>query len=161
MGRNLAVCRVYYRGGVDVIKKCEYCGKEFEIVGDTPNHRRTKYCSVKCRTTVTNQKKAKPRQYHNLICVTCDRPFLSNRRDRVCCSPECSAKHTKYLNRERFRRKYWDEGKRAEYAKKEAPKRKVVTPAHEIEAEARKRGMNYGMYMALLQMEKERESRKK
>lgn len=144
-----------------MIKKCECCGKEFEVLEDTANHRRTKYCSAKCRITATNQKRAKPKNYYNLICETCGRPFLSNRSDRVCCSPECSEKHTRYLNRERFRKKHWDENKRAEYAKREAPKRKVVTPAHQIEAEARKRGMNYGMYYAMLQMEKERAERER
>jgi hypothetical protein len=142
-------------------KVCEFCGKPFEIVGDTSNNRRTKYCSAECKKMVAKEQSKKPKKYYNLICATCDKPFLSNRRDRVCCSPVCRVEHDKKMNRERFRRKHWSAEKRAEMSKKEVPAKRFVATLQEIDAEARKRGMSYGKYMALLQMEKERAERER
>lgn len=144
-----------------MIKICEFCGNEFEIIGDTPNNRRRKYCSDNCKKLVANQQKRKGR--HNLVCSVCGKIFLSDRRDRVCCSVECGHERNKQLAKELFKKAYWDNKKEQEEAKViyERPKRKKVTPAHEIEAEARKVGMNYGQYYALMLQKQEIEERER
>lgn len=144
-----------------MIKICEFCGNEFEIIGDTPNHRRAKYCSDECRKLVVKQQKKKG--YHNLVCSVCGKIFLSDRRDRVCCSVECGHERNKILAKERFKRQYYENKAEKEEAKVVyvPPKRKKVTPAHEIEAEARKHGMNYGQYYALMLQKQEIEERER
>lgn len=144
-----------------MIKMCEFCGNLFEIVGDTPNHRRAKYCSDECKKLVVKQQKKKG--YQNLVCQVCGKIFLSDRRDRVCCSVECGHERNKQLAKERFKNAYWDKKKEKEEAKViyEPPKRKKLPPAWEIEAEARKHGMNYGQYYALMLQKQEIEERER
>ena len=144
-----------------MIKICVICDCEFATSGDTPNEKRKKYCSDACRKEAV--KRQKKRGYHNLICVVCGKVFLSDRRDRVCCSVECSHERNKITARERFKRKYYEEKAEREEAKVvyAPPKRRKIASLQEIDAEARKRGMSYGRYMALLQMEKERAERER
>ena len=74
------------------------------------------------------------------------------------CSLECKHERNNQLARERNQRAKNIEEK---FLQKSKPKPKEVTPAHEIERKARELGMNYGMYSAMLQMEKERQGRKR
>ena len=144
-----------------MIKICVVCDCAFETNGDTPNEKRKKYCSDACRKEAVKQQKK--RGYHNLVCSVCGKIFLSDRRDRVCCSVECGHERNKILARERFKKQYYEEKAEREEARViyEPPRRKVVTPAHEIEAEARKVGMNYGQYYALMLQKQEIEERER
>ena len=90
-----------------MIKICVVCDCAFETNGDTPNEKRKKYCSDACRKEAVKQQKK--RGYHNLVCSVCGKIFLSDRRDRVCCSVECVHERNKILARERFKRQYYEE----------------------------------------------------
>lgn len=138
-----------------MIKVCAYCSGKFEVEDGKSNTDRRIYCSYECRYKGQNRKK-KPKPMKNLICSVCGKPYLTNRSDSMTCSPECRYERDKQLARERNRMEREIEKKFLNDVRKSRPKPKKVTPAHEIEAEARKRGMNYGMYYALLQMEKEK-----
>ncbi len=147
-----------------MVKKCEFCGKEFEIIGDTPNERRRKYCDEKCRIKANNNKTNGKRMrvpLKNFVCSVCGKSYLTNRSVSMTCSPECRHERDKQLARERHNTSVMLEKQFLEDVKRERQKTKKVTPAHEIEAKARKCGMNYGMYYALLQMEKERAERER
>lgn len=134
-------------------KVCIECGKEFEPSGNNPNH--MIYCSVKCgkryrhRTAVTAR-------LHKVICSECGVEFETPKTNKKCCGPECVYKRQLRLEKEKIaegKKKRKSEKRRAdELLKAKTPKEE----AWEIEAEARKRGMNYGMYYAMLQMQKER-----
>ena len=143
-----------------MIKICAFCNEKFEVDDGKSNTARIIYCSYECRYKGSNRKK-KPKPMKNLVCAVCGNVFLSERKDRMTCSHECRHERDKQLARERHKREKQVEEKFLDDYQKSKPKPKEVTPAHEIEAEARKRGMNYGMYYAMLQMEKERERRKK
>ena len=113
-----------------MVKVCLECGKEFKPGGTNPNH--AIYCSVYCGTV-----------------------FETTRSNQVCCGPECVKERGRRRSRENgkmYRVKYKEE-------KNKAKAKSTKEEAWEIEAEARKRGMNYGMYYAMLQMEKERAKR--
>lgn len=138
-----------------MIKVCAYCSGKFEVEDGKSNTYRIIYCSYECRYKAQNKKK-KPKPMKNLICSVCGNVFLSERKDRMTCSLECRHERSNQLARERNQRAKQAEEKFLDDYQKSKPKPKEVTPAWQIEAEARKRGMNYGMYYALLQMEKEK-----
>jgi DNA-directed RNA polymerase subunit RPC12/RpoP len=144
-------------------KICVFCGKEFETTGNKGNVARKIYCSYECRYKGNNGRN-KRHKYHNFICSICGRVYLSNRKDSITCSPECRYERNKQLARERNQRaKQVEEHFLKEYQESK-PKKKEVPPGWEIEAEARKHGMNYGQYYALMlqkQEIEERERRKK
>ena len=132
-------------------KVCLECGKEFTPGGTNPNH--AIYCSVYCGKKHRRKMKDAER-LHTVICSECGTVFETTRSNQVCCGPECV--------KERGRRRSRENGKMYRVKYKEEKMAKEKTPkeeAWEIEAEARKRGMNYGMYYAMLQMEKERAKR--
>lgn len=141
-----------------MIKVCAYCSGKFEVEDGKSNTDRRIYCSYECRYKENNlrERKKKLVPLKNFICSVCGKPYLTNRKDSMTCSPECRYERNKQLARERNHREKEVSEKFLDDYKKSKPKPKEVTPAHEIEAEARKRGMNYGMYYALLQMEKEK-----
>ena len=143
-----------------MIKVCAYCSGKFEVEDGKSNTARIIYCSYECRYKGQNRKK-KPKPMKNIVCSVCGNVFLSERKDRMTCSFECRHERDKQLARERNQRAKKIEEKFLDDYQKSKPKPKEVTPAHEIEAEARKRGMSYGMYAAILQMEKERKERKR
>lgn len=146
-----------------MIKKCACCGKDFEVADGKSNTARIIYCSYECRYKSQNRKK-KPVPMKNLVCSVCGNVFLSERKDRMTCSLECRHERGKQLARERNQRAKKIEDKFLDDYQKSKPKPKEVTPAWQIEAEARKLGMNYGQYYALMLQKKEiaeRERRKK
>lgn len=136
-----------------MIKHCLECGKEFEVLGTEYNQNHAIYCSVDCGKK--HRRKAKDEErLHKVICSECGTEFETTRANKSCCGPECVYKRQLRRSRENgkmYRVKY----KEAKEQKKKTPKEE----AWEIEAEARKVGMNYGMYYALKQMERERANR--
>lgn len=142
---------------------CEYCGCEFEVEEHTRNSGRKRFCSYECRYKAGNERVKRGIKYHNMICLTCGKPYIATRLDSVSCSLECRHKRNQQLAKERYQRANWEEKRFREEAKKcKLPQRpKTVTPAHEIEAEARKRGMNYGQYYALMLQKQEIEERER
>lgn len=147
-----------------MIKICEFCGNEFEIIGDTPNNRRKKYCTKACCIKANNKKTNAKRNLvpmKNFICSVCGKPYITNRSDSMTCSRECRYERDKKLARERYRREIGISNKFLEDYKEERQKAKKVPPAHEIEAEARKHGMNYGQYYALMLQKQEIEERER
>lgn len=145
-----------------MIKKCEWCGKEFEIIGDTPNNRRRKYCEKACCIMANNKKTNGKRELVPLkqfFCSVCNKPYTTNRSDSKTCSLECRHERDKMLARRRYHLEVGISNKFLEEYKTEKKKATKVPPAWQIEAEARKVGMNYGQYYAMLQMQKERAER--
>lgn len=135
------------------VKVCLECGKEFEVFGTEYRQNHALYCSVECGKKY-RRKASDAERLHTVICSECGTEFETMRANRTCCSEECM--------KERGRRRSRENGKMYRVKYKEAKEPKKKTPkeeAWEIEAEARKVGMNYGMYYALKQMEKERANR--
>lgn len=145
-----------------MIKICEFCGSDFEVIGDTPNHRRKKYCSKKCCTKANDRKKNGKSELvpiKQFFCSICGKPYTTNRSDSKTCSLECRHERDKMLARRRYHLEVGISNKFLEDYKTEKKKATKIPLAWQIEAEARKHGMNYGMYYALKQMEKERANR--
>lgn len=147
-----------------MIKKCEFCGSDFEFIGDTPNHRRKKYCSKECCIKSNNKKtngKRKLVPLKQFFCSVCNKPYTTNRSDSKTCSLECRHERDKMLARRRYHLEVGISNKFLEEYKTEKKKAIKVPPAHEIEAEARKHGMNYGQYYALMLQKQEIEERER
>lgn len=147
-----------------MIKKCEWCGKEFEIIGDTPSNRRRKYCEKACSIMANNKKTNGMRELVPLkqfFCSVCGKPYITNRSDSKTCSLECRHERDKMLARRRYHLEVGISNKFLEEYKTEKKKATKVPPAHEIEAEARKHGMNYGQYYALMLQKQEIEERER
>ena len=136
-----------------MVKVCLECGKEFEVVGTEYNQKHALYCSAECGNKYRRKAKDAER-LHKVICAECGTEFETKRINQVCCGPECV--------KERNRRRSREVGAMYRVKYKEAKKKKEVdVPLHNFEEEARKRGLSYGVYYAMLQMEKEREERLK
>ena len=137
-----------------MVKNCLECGKEFVTGESEYSKQHMIYCSEECGNKYRRKVKDAER-LHKVICSECGVEFETTRANKVCCGPECV--------KERNRRRSREVGENYRIKYREAKKdKKVKTPkeeAWEIEAEARKVGMNYGMYYALKQMEKERANR--
>lgn len=141
-------------------KICVQCGNEFEVEDGKSNSARTIYCSYECRYKGNNGRNKRHKLY-NFVCAVCGNVYLSNRRDSVTCSPECRYERDKQLARERNQRaKQAEEHFLKEYQESK-PKNKEVPPGWQIEAEARKVGMNYGQYYALMLQKQEIEERER
>lgn len=136
-----------------MVKVCLHCGKEFEVVGTEYNQKHALYCSVNCGKEYRRKAKDAER-LHTVICSECGTEFETMRSNKACCGPECVYKRQLRRAKENNATAKYKEKKREE-AKPKTPKEE----AWEIEAEARKVGMNYGMYYALKEMEKERANR--
>ena len=135
------------------VKVCLNCGKEFEVLGTKYNQNHMIYCSIECGKRYRRKAKDAGR-LHTVICSECGTVFETKRINKACCGPECVKERNRRRSREvgaMYRINY----KEAKEPKKKTPKEE----AWEIEAEARKVGMNYGMYYAMKQMEKERANR--
>ena len=135
------------------VKVCLECGKSFEVFGPEYRQNHALYCSVECGKKYRRKAKDAER-LHTVICSECGTEFETTRANKVCCGPECVYK--------RQLRRAKENCSTAKYREKKREEVKAKTPkeeAWEIEAEARKVGMNYGMYYALKQMEKERANR--
>ena len=145
-----------------MIKKCEWCGKEFDIIGDTPNNRRRKYCEKACCIMANNKKTNGKRELVPLkqfFCSVCNKPYTTNRSDSKTCSLECRHERDKMLARRRYHVEMGISNKFLEEYKTEKKKATKVPTAHEIEA--RKHGMNYGQYYALMLQKQEIEERER
>lgn len=137
-----------------MIKVCLECGKEFDAGGSEYQQRQKVYCSAECGKKYRRKAKDAER-LHTAICSECGGVFETKRSNQVCCGPECVKERNRRRCREvgeLYRIKYREEKQKA---KAKTPKEE----AWEIEAAARKVGMNYGMYYAMLEMEKERAKR--
>lgn len=80
-------------------------------------------------------------------CAYCRSPFVSKRKDQICCSKECSASY----HREKEKQKKKEEAA-LDKQLREGSSRKRSKPgtmsAVEIDAAARAAGMTYGQYVA-------------
>lgn len=70
--------------------KCEYCGNDFKKA-----RKKSKYCSPFCSTKAWYIKK----KIENGIgatkeCVVCKTLFIKTRKDRICCSSDCSKRYS-------------------------------------------------------------------
>lgn len=140
-----------------MIKICEFCGAEFEVDDKNSNAKRRKYCSHKCCYTAGNRMAGKGgaplKEYE---CVICGKKFMHSRYC-VACSEECRRKH----NIQRILARYHENKLADKPIREEKPKPKKVSSAWQIEAEARKHGMNYGQYYALMLQKQEIEERER
>lgn len=78
-----------HRQIVHDLRKCEYCGAEFE-----PSRKTNRFCSKKCKDLSGCARRGvkcnlNPEPFHK-ICKICGKPFDSYRAAAVTCSPECA-----------------------------------------------------------------------
>ena len=78
------------------------------------------------------------------ICPVCGKEFMSTAKNKRYCSEECYKNYTRKYNRE-YNQKHYKKVK-SETGKKKKVSRMSMS---EIEEEARKVGMRYGLYVAL------------
>ena len=98
------------------------------------------------------------KQTKEKVCVACGKTFLTKKGNKTCCSDECKRKRNIELTKERYHTEYKNKPKEDKPSAKTTRKRRTKVSVWEIEAEARKRGLSYGVYCALLQMENERKA---
>ena len=137
-----------------MVKACLECGKKFVTGKSEYSKKHMIYCSELCGKKY-RQKVKDSERLHKVICSECGIEFETTRANKVCCGQECVKARNRRRSREVgeiYRIKYREKKKKA---KEKAPKEE----AWKIEAEARKVGMNYGMYYAMREMEKERAKR--
>jgi hypothetical protein len=144
-----------------MIKICEWCGSDFYVEEYKKNSNRQRFCSYECRYKAGNERLRVKVKYHNMVCLTCGKVYLSRRLDSVSCSPECKQKRNQQLAKERYHRLFDEEKKLKEKRKSKSTEKRKIIPMHEIEAEARKHGMNYGQYYALMLQKQEIEERER
>jgi len=142
-----------------MIKICEWCGSDFYVEEYKKNSNRQRFCSYECRYKAGNERVKNEVIYHNMTCLTCGKVYLSRRLDSVSCSLECKHKRNQQLAKERYHRLFNGEKKLSDNSKK--TEKRIIQPMHEIEAEARKHGMNYGQYYALMLQKQEIEERER
>lgn len=83
----------YKNGYKVIIKKCEVCGEDFEIIDKGGYYKNRKYCSKKCRGEFSSKTQTKR---IDKICVHCGITFkVIESRDKKAkfCSSSCRAKH--------------------------------------------------------------------
>lgn len=131
------------------IKKCEWCGKEFE---DETGHR--KYCNNDCSYEANKESikrlQAEKRQYKKMFnaeCLICHKVFLTNRHRQKTCSLECQAERMKELHK----KNYANHKIRQRLKKEREEAQKKVETIAEIQRKARAMGISYGRYMELKQ----------
>lgn len=139
-------------------KICEICGKEF-----VPKSAVQKLCSNECRA-ISNSNRAKERkrliaegkyvypkhELHKVVCIECGKEFETDRRASCCyCSDECRKIAFNRQQRERYERDF----ERQKKQKAEKPKKPRKGSLMRAEREARKKGMSYGQYKAMLYMQ--------
>lgn len=100
------------------------------------------------------------KKLYNMKCLVCGSVYLADRINSATCSLECGEIRARE-NQDKCRKTEKELNDYFAPKPKEKRKPNLVLPAHEIEEEARKRGMNYGTYSAMLMMEKEREERER
>ena len=76
-------------------------------------------------------------------CVICGKEFEYEKGNKICCSKECSSERVIIL--QRWKRKN-------EKSNKIQPQKKNISKSiSELQKEARRRGMSYGMYIARIE----------
>lgn len=100
------------------------------------------------------------KKMYNMKCLVCGSVYLADRINSATCSLECAEIRTKE-NQDKHRKTEKELNDYFAPKPKEKRKPNLVTPAHEIEAEARKHGMNYGQYYALMLQKQEIEERER
>ena len=109
-----------------MIKKCKYCGTEFETKG------RSLYCSDACRLTGSNVRPLKKKPKVMKICPCCGVEFESRINNHKFCTKEC-----------------YNKSLQSEYK----PKVIVKKPKHtieEIQRMARAEGLTYAAKLTFL-----------
>ena len=116
------------------MKICKRCGKHFEH-----GNVHTFYCSRECRDANRKERaKAKNKGIQEIEkeCLYCGKLFKQMGHKQKYCSMECRKEMTKSNERRK--------------AMEKKPKKKVST-LKEVTMEARKHGMTYGKYVALIE----------
>ena len=91
------------------------------------------------------------KQMFKITCKICGKEFIANSCQRSLCSDKCKEETKLRIARERAL-KLEKENNREKYRKEN---RKAIV---DLAVEARKAGMTYGQYTAMLMMQKEREA---
>lgn len=92
--------------------KCKHCGKEFTVRFTTE-----KYCCRACYKEAcaikiaqsnyeAREKRAKKAVVLDKVCVICGTPFLTKRKNVVCCSGKCAYEHNKNKARDKCREEH-------------------------------------------------------
>ena len=84
-------------------------------------------------------------------CVICGKEFEYEKGNKICCSKECSSERIIIL--QRWRRRMANRGnnkliKANKTSKADNDKPNKIKSIAEVQKEARRRGMSYGMYIA-------------
>ena len=77
-------------------------------------------------------------------CVICGKEFEYEKRNKICCSKKCSSERVIIL--QRWKRKK-DKSNKTQPQKTHSNKKSIS----ELQNEARRRGMSYGMYIARIE----------
>lgn len=147
-----------------MFKKCEFCGKLFEVDEKNKDERRRKYCSDLCNRDMQNERSRERarngKSVYNTECEVCGKIFITPYPHKVTCSPECQRDRHKKILREnnRIRREAIANGT---LPKPERKKRKKVETIEEIQRKARELGMTYRKYVEMIQIQQMREERAK
>ena len=134
----------YMERNVDHDKICVVCGKQF-VAKSSRQLCCSNACSIinKRNKTVTWNEKNKMKQQTNKVkCKICGREFSTNRVNGTYCSEKCRVIARNNISREYYREK----------TKQRANKCKQKIMAQQLSAiqrEAEKKGMSYGMYVAM------------
>ena len=125
-------------------KKCVICGKEF-----MPKTSRSVCCSDECRKSRDSQtsmawqrEHKKPKKEFEFICLACGKKFVTNKPNQKTCSAECKSIYSKSIHNKPV------EKEKVERRKPKSNYEEIV----DIAIEARKHGMSYGQYVAMLHM---------
>lgn len=113
-------------------RTCIECGEEF-LTDDI-----VKLICDECDTQVTNEKL--------LRCAWCGCLFEKKYSVHKYCSEECRKEKNRELDRQRNK----------EYAEKKRKKKKLAKDIIRLTREAREKGMSYGQYVGMLEMNKDK-----
>jgi len=67
-----------------IIKKCKYCKKDFEVIGNNNT-----YCSKKCSNDFYNAKYKSTKIFDDINCEVCNKLFKPNKSTTKICSNKC------------------------------------------------------------------------
>lgn len=126
------------------ISVCPVCKKEFEASRCTQ-----KYCSYPCAYSAQLERQNKRyKEKHPILekkCIICRRDFIPNTNGQEICSDAC---------RKVFRKKYTRKYSKTKNKKIKAAAAANAAAAHKLrmqrQAEARKLGLSYGRYIAMM-----------
>ena len=137
-----------------VVKECKRCGKPFTV---SKYRLSTKYCSDECRKeSVKEAKRRYTRKDQNYepvkktgVCPVCGKEFPRNRANHTYCSDECKRENERA--REALKRSPERKPRGSSEIEKKAVVKKRQKPIINLAVEARKRGLSYGQYVAMLE----------